>query len=272
MRERLLGERQDGQGHPARHAGEARRAPALQGRQQDLFLPYQRSQYLQVEVSVKWRTLVAVAASLLLLLPLAFVVGLVLSGQRGSHTPDAPEVSPVLAPDERRKLLSYGRLCQTPNDCDPPLGCLSPITGGRSICLDSNCMTDLQCQESFTCKTVQPLGGSPLLRRCVLEGSYRRESFASNTRTRRRMSARQDSSATATAAGPASRSSPRIVQRDSSVGRDKMAPPVIPPAKAGPAQRDSTASAMARVPRCVRRLGGPTVTSARVPKTSAASR
>ncbi len=120
---------------------------------------------------MNWRTRVAVAASLLLLLPLAFAVGLALSGPRGSRTPEASEVSPVLAPDERRQLLSYGRLCQTPNDCDPPLGCLSPITGGRSICLDSNCMTDLQCQESFTCKTVQPLGGSPLLRRCVLQGS-----------------------------------------------------------------------------------------------------
>lgn len=122
---------------------------------------------------MKWRTLMAVTAGLLLLLPLAVAMGIALSGQRGSRAADSPESIPILAEDERRRLLTYGRLCHTPEDCDPPLGCVSTVTGGRSSCFDSNCMTDLQCREGFTCKTVQPKGSSPLLRRCVLEGTAR---------------------------------------------------------------------------------------------------
>lgn len=79
----------------------------------------------------------------------------------------------MLSDPERRQLLTYGRRCQEPGDCAPPLGCLSPISGGESLCLASNCMTDLQCPEGFTCETLHPRGGAPLLRRCVLEGTAR---------------------------------------------------------------------------------------------------
>jgi hypothetical protein len=120
---------------------------------------------------VKGRAVLGLASGLLLLLPLVLVLRLPGRGPRGPESPVASEVSPVLSLDERRQLLTYGRRCERPEDCEPPLGCLSPMTGGERSCLDSRCMTDLQCPEGFICQTLEPLGGTPLLRRCVIRGS-----------------------------------------------------------------------------------------------------
>ena len=79
-------------------------------------------------------------------------------------------ISPILAPDERRSLQTFEKKCQRREDCEPPLGCMPLEFGGEQYCLDSNCLTDLQCRDGFTCRTIRPVGGGLLLRRCVPAG------------------------------------------------------------------------------------------------------
>lgn len=62
---------------------------------------------------------------------------------------------PVLSLDIRRDLETYGRLCNTEADCDPPLGCLFLESELRAECTDSMCMRDEDCPEEFSC--VSPL-------------------------------------------------------------------------------------------------------------------
>lgn len=90
-----------------------------------------------------------------------------------ANTLQGARVVPILAVDERRALLTYGRSCQDPKDCDPPLACLSFFPSGESICLDSDCVTDLQCRQGFTCRTRKAPGDGALIRQCVLIGSQK---------------------------------------------------------------------------------------------------
>jgi hypothetical protein len=80
-------------------------------------------------------------------------------------------ISPFLSWNERHKLLSFERPCQKSTDCDPPLGCLNIDGGGQSFCVASECLTDLQCQDGFTCRVLKSRGDGPLVRYCVPTGS-----------------------------------------------------------------------------------------------------
>lgn len=79
------------------------------------------------------------------------------------------ELSPVLSEEERRRLLTFERPCSRQEDCEPPLGCLSP-DGRRGFCAASQCMTDLQCNGNRTCRVVPTLGQGPRVRICVPAG------------------------------------------------------------------------------------------------------
>jgi hypothetical protein len=80
-------------------------------------------------------------------------------------------VVPILERAEKRSLLTYGHSCQNPKDCDVPLACLSFFPATESVCIDSDCMTDAQCTQGFTCRTRKAPVDGALVRQCVLIGS-----------------------------------------------------------------------------------------------------
>jgi hypothetical protein len=122
---------------------------------------------------MKWRTILGVTVGLML--PLSFMFdhcgAQLREYQTRTMTQQGARVVPILARDERRALLTYGRSCESQKDCEPPLGCLNLSLGGERICIDSSCLTDLQCKQGFTCRTRQAPGDGSLVRRCVLIGS-----------------------------------------------------------------------------------------------------
>jgi len=89
---------------------------------------------------------------------------------QGGALPEA-RVVPILARAETRALPTYGHSCQDPKDCDAPLACLSFFPATDGVCVDSECMTDAQCEQGFTCRTRKAPGDGALVRQCVLVGS-----------------------------------------------------------------------------------------------------
>lgn len=122
---------------------------------------------------VKPRVLLGAVSGLLLLLPLALVSSLILYPPRGTQGTDGVEFSPVLSPDQRFQLNTFQQRCEKREECEPPLQCLALFTGGESYCLDSECLTDLQCHQGFTCRALKPLGRGPLVRRCLPVGDLK---------------------------------------------------------------------------------------------------
>jgi hypothetical protein len=93
--------------------------------------------------------------------------------------------SPVLSPEERRHLQTFEKPCQQREDCESPLGCLDLYTGGPRFCVASECLTDSQCRDGFTCRQLASLEDGPLVRRCVLVGTQREgQSCLPNSDTR----------------------------------------------------------------------------------------
>jgi hypothetical protein len=119
--------------------------------------------------SVKWRILAAIAASLVLTLPLLLSVG-AWKYLPSPGTWKSRALSPVLSKEELRTLLTFQRECQGQADCEAPLGCMD-VYGTKGLCLSSECHTDLQCAEGYTCRTMNTLGDGPLVRFCIPEGT-----------------------------------------------------------------------------------------------------
>jgi hypothetical protein len=123
---------------------------------------------------VRRHTLLLVVLGLLLPLPLAFLLQPLwtpsLFPQDVILTAAGPvKISPVLSEEEHRRLPTFERLCSRQEDCEPPLGCLSP-DGKRGFCVASQCMTDLQCSGERTCMVLPTLGQGPAVRACVPAG------------------------------------------------------------------------------------------------------
>lgn len=123
---------------------------------------------------MKWRVLLAMAAGLLLTLPLALALGTVLYPGGKPASKSGSQIIPVLTYGEYRELTTFDRPCRTQADCEAPLGCVQINPSGPSICAASDCMTDLQCPEDFTCRTLNTLDDSARVRLCILEG-WRKE-------------------------------------------------------------------------------------------------
>lgn len=117
-----------------------------------------------------WRRLGAIAIAILLPLPLVIAGSFTRRWEHHASAPSGEAVSPVLSRGERRKLLSFQRLCKSSEECDPPLACLNVDGGGYSLCVDSECMTDQQCKEGFACRILRSLGRGPHVRSCVPVG------------------------------------------------------------------------------------------------------
>lgn len=123
---------------------------------------------------MKWRVLLAVAAGLLLTLPFTLTLAVARYPKLIFESTEGVEVLPVLSAEERRELLTLERVCQRPEDCEPTLGCVELNPGQPNICAASECTTDLDCDEGFTCRTLRTLGKGPRVRWCILEG-WRKE-------------------------------------------------------------------------------------------------
>jgi hypothetical protein len=120
---------------------------------------------------MRWRTLLAATLGLLLTLPLTWLFYVATSAP-GANKPRDQDKTPVpmLSPEERRSLLTYGHDCQTDNDCESPLRCFFSTHTMSRYCSDSRCMTDMQCREGFVCRTQTTTSNQDPIRVCSLVG------------------------------------------------------------------------------------------------------
>jgi hypothetical protein len=119
---------------------------------------------------LNWRLAARVLGGLLLPLPLVLVVASIISSRHHPRTSEHARFSPVLSAEERLQLPTYHRKCLHSTDCEPPLGCLSDSLVQKHYCADSECETDAQCPDSFTCVPLPTLQGGPLVRYCIPSG------------------------------------------------------------------------------------------------------
>jgi hypothetical protein len=75
-----------------------------------------------VGVQVKWRVLLAIAAGLLITLPLALALGTALYPGSKPVSESGSQAVPVLSYGEYRELMTFNRPCRTQADCEAPLG------------------------------------------------------------------------------------------------------------------------------------------------------
>jgi hypothetical protein len=123
------------------------------------------------EKRLEWRTLLAAMSGLLVTLPLAWLFYVAMFGW-GARVPTAQGKTsiPMLSPEERRSLLTYGHHCETDTDCEPPLRCFFSTHTMNRYCTDSRCVTDMQCKDGFTCRP-QAISNGDSLRVCSLVGA-----------------------------------------------------------------------------------------------------
>src|SRR5205823_3392474 len=61
----------------------------------------------------------------------------------------------------------YLRECESSTACERPLGCLYESRYRQAYCSDSQCMTDMQCQEDEVCRPLATKDNGLLVRICV---------------------------------------------------------------------------------------------------------
>jgi hypothetical protein len=120
---------------------------------------------------MNWRKLALLAAGLLLPLPL-LMIGKMFFGPSAPLLINGRAVSPLLSQSKKLKLSTFERPCRNAEDCEPPLACLDLGGPRSSLCVASECQTDLQCKEGFSCRVLATPGAGPLVRFCVPEGPH----------------------------------------------------------------------------------------------------
>jgi hypothetical protein len=116
---------------------------------------------------MSWRTFFSLCAGVLLPLPLMLVLGRLLRPDIGPEVLSERRPSPMLSIDERSRLMTYGRPCESNGECEPPLGCLYASRYRHSYCTDSQCEVDAQCPEGQVCRPLATEGQEPLVRLCI---------------------------------------------------------------------------------------------------------
>jgi hypothetical protein len=121
--------------------------------------------------NLTWRSLLAGMLALLMALPLGWLLHVSMLRQ-GTNAPLAQGKSPVpmLSPEERRRLLTYERRCESDANCEPPLRCFFSTRVMSRYCSDSRCVTDMQCKEGFACRTQTTTANRDPIRVCSLVG------------------------------------------------------------------------------------------------------
>jgi hypothetical protein len=119
----------------------------------------------------KWRSRLVLLLGLLLPVPLiATSFGWLMAGG-----PGRPEVSnegrrlvPWIPLQEQRQRPTFLRPCRGDEECDAPLICLRGVPLVTPYCTASECMTARECEEGFTCRSLEV--GPHVVRLCGLEG------------------------------------------------------------------------------------------------------
>lgn len=115
------------------------------------------------------RPFLTAVLGILLPLPLVWLFYAVTQAPLKARIEEGPVV-PMLTDEEFRAQLGYLKSCQTATDCTPPLACYFDPMRRTSICGDSTCQTDQQCEEGYTCRTLETAGREARLRLCVRRG------------------------------------------------------------------------------------------------------
>ncbi len=119
---------------------------------------------------MNWRLAGGLLGGLLLSLPLVLLIASSMIQQ-----PHAPELAdarfaPVLSPEERSSLPAYHHKCWWDSPCEPPLACLNDVRVMKAYCTDSECETDAQCPEGFSCVPLQTMNHGLLVHECIAVG------------------------------------------------------------------------------------------------------
>jgi Cys-rich repeat protein len=117
---------------------------------------------------MSWRAALKAGLGLLLALPFVWLLQRILYEPIRSPWPEEVTFSPVLTSQQKRSLSTYLRDCYE-TQCEPPLGCVVDLRNGHRYCIDSECLTDMQCPEGRVCRSVASLHG-PWVRLCVALG------------------------------------------------------------------------------------------------------
>ena len=137
------------------------------------------------EAPMKRRVALALAVALALPVPLVWLTRLA----TGPKAPPEPGVALILGKEERWKHPSFNQPCQHSSDCQSPLACLRRAPAGHGRCMDSECATDMDCEEGTWCRTFPSQGGGVSIRACDTlhgergEGEPCAERFNSKQRT-----------------------------------------------------------------------------------------
>lgn len=126
---------------------------------------------------MKWRVLPAILLGLLLPIPLVWALSWLLPGGLGAsetHNGDS-RVVPQLSPEESRQLLTFQRPCRGNEDCDAPLVCLRGQFMLDDACVASECATDVDCREGFSCRSIP--AGERVVRLCGATGKAKEGEF-----------------------------------------------------------------------------------------------
>lgn len=119
---------------------------------------------------MNWRLTSGVLGGLLLAAPLIWIFAKTMVQLPRAPKAEEVRLSPVLTEEARRQLMTYRRDCVHRADCEAPLGCLPNTRERRTYCTDSECETDAQCPERFTCVSLRTVEDGPLVRSCIPEG------------------------------------------------------------------------------------------------------
>lgn len=117
-----------------------------------------------------WRRVIGACASMLLSLPLVLLLWGVVRPEIPAERSTRADLSPMLTPEQRVRLVTYRRECRSAGDCEHPLGCLFESRYLQSYCTDSQCLTNAQCSEDEVCRPLATKENGPRVRICIAVG------------------------------------------------------------------------------------------------------
>jgi len=120
---------------------------------------------------VKWRAVLSALMGLLIVLPLAWLISIAMSGPgRQLPLPQGKPLVPMLSREARLGLSTYAHDCRTDADCEAQLRCVYDVRTSRQHCTDSTCTDDEHCPMGSACIPFRTVNDKELVRVCSLVG------------------------------------------------------------------------------------------------------